>query len=187
MPAIDDDAGDEICQSVPDRSDRVDSRSHSDRQRQGVGIIKEKEEHDALPIEIERKVAEGEEQQPRLGRMSHECIVGSVARLGAAFGKYLRPAPALHLNGWWRRTQNLVADAIVETDPVDPLRFAMRIAVAQLNAPRGGSLLPDVFQRVLPGVILPIHAAGVPPADEADVQENRIVKWSGRVRRRAGW
>ena len=63
-----------------------------------------------------------------------------------------------------------------EADPVDPLAMTARIAIAKLDPPRGRTILPDEFERTLPRVVLTIHAPRFPPADETDVEEDRIVE-----------
>jgi len=106
--------------------------------------------------------------------------------LFAAFGHDLRSPFALYLDRRWCGSQNFIAYAIVETDPINALAFAMRVAIAQLNTPGGRPAFAYIFKGALAGVILPIHAPGVPAANESDVQENRIVKRCRRIRRSAG-
>ena len=53
---------DEIGDSIPNGRDHVGRRGHADRQAQRVGVVKQQEEHDALPEQVEGEVAEREQQ-----------------------------------------------------------------------------------------------------------------------------
>ena len=65
---VDDHAGGEIGDTIPDRRDHEGCRRNRHRQVTGVGIIKQKEEHDALPKEVEGEVTESEQQESPFGR-----------------------------------------------------------------------------------------------------------------------
>ena len=65
---------------------------------------------------------------------------------------------------------------MIEADPVDALAFPTRIAIAQLNPPDRRILFADIFESTLPSIVLAVHAARVPTADETDVEEDRIVE-----------
>ncbi|KIU01603.1 hypothetical protein QU38_00785, partial [Staphylococcus aureus] len=73
-----------------------------------LGIVEEQEEHDALPVEIEGEVPEGEEQQPEAGRRGAEagdhrpCLAcarrarhGLIARAGRACAAVRAPDTAV--------------------------------------------------------------------------------------------
>src|SRR3954469_2079543 len=71
---------------------------------------------------------------------------------------------------------------MIETDPVDALPLARCVAVAELDSPGRRMLLADEFERTLHRVLLVGDAFAFPAADEADVEEHRIVERRGRVR-----
>ena len=79
----------------------------------------------------------------------------------------------------------LVADAIVEADPVDPLAASRRIAVAGLH-PRGRRRFrSDEAQRHVHRGELAADAAIVPAADHPDPDQHRVAqrRHSGMERR----
>jgi hypothetical protein len=45
-----------------------------------------------------------------------------------------------------------------------------------LDAPGRNVLFANKFERAFSRVVLPIHATGLPPADESDVENDRIVE-----------
>jgi hypothetical protein len=63
-----------------------------------------------------------------------------------------------------------------KADPVDPLAMTACVAIAKLDPPRRRIILPDELERTLPRVVLTVHAPRFPPADETDVEEDRIVE-----------
>src|SRR6185369_12980291 len=71
-----------------------------------------------------------------------------------------------------------------KANPIDPLALAPGIAVAQLDPPRRRTLGPYIFQRALHRIVLAVHAPRFPPAHEAEIEENRVVKRRWRVRPR---
>ena len=68
-----------------------------------------------------------------------------------------------------------VADAMVEPDPVDPLAFARRVAVAEVDAPVGGISFANVFQRPLHGFVLLVDAGLLPLTSKPDVERYRLI------------
>ena len=102
-------------------------------------------------------------------------------RSAAALGNDPGPELARFPRRRRRRNQALVANTVVEPDPVDPLPAAPCVAIAQLHPPDRRILLADIFERRLPSVVLAIHATSVPVTDEADVEKHRVVQWRRRI------
>jgi len=74
------------------------------------------------------------------------------------------------------RAKRLVANAMVEADPVDPLVPATGVAITQLHAPGRRPRLADVAKRTLHRLALHDHALGFPAAGQADVQQFGIAE-----------
>ena len=74
MTAVNQDPGDKIGDAIPDRRDHVGRRSDADREFERVGVVEEKEEHDALPEEVEREVAEREGHQLQFLAWGHQSL-----------------------------------------------------------------------------------------------------------------
>jgi len=70
----------------------------------------------------------------------------------------------------------LVADAMVEADPIHSEAAAACIAVAQLEQPVRRTAIGNEIERRLHRAALRGHAARLPRAIDADVQRHRIVQ-----------
>jgi hypothetical protein len=81
-----------------------------------------------------------------------------------------------------RRTKLRVSDAMIESNPIDPLALARCVAVAKVDAPIGRIRLAHVFQRPLHRLVLLVDARLLPLAGEPDVEGHRFIQWSGRGR-----
>lgn len=74
------------------------------------------------------------------------------------------------------RPERRIADAMVETDPIDSLIAAAGVAVAQLDSPRRRPCLANEAEPPLHRLSLGRHAVHVPAARQADVEQGRVVE-----------
>src|SRR6185295_4494654 len=79
------------------------------------------------------------------------------------------------------RPKHGVANAIVETDPVDPQALTAGVAIAHLHAPQGQRSLLHIFERALHRLGLGFDAALLPLAIDADVQLDRVTQRRTRM------
>ena len=87
--------------------------------------------------------------------------------------------PPVRLHSRRRRAQCGIADAMLEADPIDAFAAPPGVPVAELDAPRRRVFLANKLERPLPRIVLAIHAARFPSANETDVEEYRIVERRG--------